>query len=123
MGNRRAGRRVTETRTPFRGRDSKLAHSKTMDSNISEQMRQVLLDTVKFAIIRNHQCCKSDGLGNEVDLQDILEVDDLPDFAELAELEKDITVNGQPRNYNYVAVVTDHGNITLYDLNGVWSIV
>jgi hypothetical protein len=42
----------------------------TKNMDMSEQMRQVLLDTVKFALSRNHQCCKSDGLGNEVDLQD-----------------------------------------------------
>jgi hypothetical protein len=38
--------------------------------NISEQMRLVLLDAVKYALSRNHQCCKDDGHGYEVDLND-----------------------------------------------------
>lgn len=38
--------------------------------NISEQMRLVFLDAVEFALSKNHQCCKGDGFGYEVDLND-----------------------------------------------------
>lgn len=57
-----------------------------------------------------------DSFNDAVHSGEVIKVDDLPDFEKLRE---------DYGNWEYVAVITDHGNVTLYDLNGVevWSIV